>query len=246
GIERGWLDRQAVLALEPFGVGLAEERLELAAVALGVLHRFLGGFDDPFRFAQYGVGVDRPGDAVQDASVGGAEVAGDVAALFLTADDAEGGDFLEGGDEVFVEVLADFGVGQGVHTGRLGIVSGDARIFKVAGNVQHEAELQLLLGDLGRLAGRIDEINASAVRAAGSLVLAWGKDRLDGLDRSDDGARHGGFAVQLGGVDRGQPHERRQAQPGSAGEKTTHYTLPPSWGAAPQGVRGGVSPFSSR
>jgi hypothetical protein len=97
---------------------------------------------------------------VEDAAVGSAEVAGDVSALLLTADDAERGDFLEGGAEEFVEVLTHLRVGQCVHTERLGVVSGEARVFKVTGDVQHEDQLLFLLGVPGGLARRVVELDA--------------------------------------------------------------------------------------
>ena len=62
-------------------------------------------------FAQHGGGVHRPGDGVQHAAIGCAEIGGDVAALFLLADDAEGADLLKRGDKILVEVGPDFWIG---------------------------------------------------------------------------------------------------------------------------------------
>jgi hypothetical protein len=87
---------------------------------------------------------------VQHATVVGAEVGRDVAALLLFADDAEGSDFLEGRAEVLVDELADFGIGQSVDTQRFSVVSGKVGVFKETGNVEDEDELLLLEGLLGR------------------------------------------------------------------------------------------------
>ena len=119
------------LQLQGVGVGLAEERLQLGrrgAVQLGELVGFVG----PAGLAEEDVGIHGAGHGVQDAAVRGAEVAGDVAALLLGAGEGEGADLLEGGHKGVVEVFADLGTGQGVHTERLGVVSGEAGFFKVA------------------------------------------------------------------------------------------------------------------
>src|SRR5436190_1896342 len=81
-------------------------------------------------------GGGRIGNDVQHPAIRGTEVRSHVAALLLAVDDFEGADLLEGRDEILVEVLADLFVGQGVHTERLGVVSGDARVFEVPGDVQ--------------------------------------------------------------------------------------------------------------
>src|SRR5436189_190013 len=77
----------------------------------------------------------------QDAAVRGAEVRRHVAALLGLVDDLERADFLERRDEMLVDVLAHFGVVQGAHTERFGVVSGEARVFEVPGDVQHEDKL---------------------------------------------------------------------------------------------------------
>ena len=90
---------------------------------------------------------------------------------------------------MLVEVLADFGIGQSVHTERFSIVSGEARVFKVAGDVQHQNELLLLFGLRGGLLGRIDEIDFRAVAAAGAGRRSPGKKEPHGSKREH--AMHG-------------------------------------------------------
>ena len=53
------------------------------------------GFHGPARLAQEGDFIRGPGESVQHQAVGRAKVAGDVAALFLVAGDAEGADTLK-------------------------------------------------------------------------------------------------------------------------------------------------------
>ena len=145
-IERDRLDHQTAFAFQLVGMSGAHDRLELAAVAFAILDRFLGGLDDPFRFAQHRVRVDGPGDGVQHPAIGSAEVSRDIAALFLFADDAEGADALEGGDKMLVEIFANFGIGQSVHTEHFSVVSGVVRFFEVAGDVNDEDEFFVFEG----------------------------------------------------------------------------------------------------
>src|SRR5207253_4131088 len=102
-----------------------------------------------------------------------AEVAGDVAALLVLANDAEGADFLEGGAEILVDELADLRIGQGVHTERLSVVSGQARVFENSRNVQDEDQLFILVGLLRRLGRSVVEMYLCAVglTAAGNGLL---------------------------------------------------------------------------
>ena len=61
-------------------------------------------------------------------------------------------------------------VGQGVHTDRLGVVSGEAGVFEVAGDVQDERELRPLLGAwLAASVGVADELDLGAVVVAAGL-----------------------------------------------------------------------------
>src|SRR5262249_17028052 len=73
--------------------------------------------------------------------------------------------FLERRDEVLVEELADFLVGQGVDTQRFGIVSGKARVFKVPADVEDEDELLLLLGQGSGFFRRVHKLDRRAARA---------------------------------------------------------------------------------
>src|SRR5207247_115987 len=103
-------------------------------------------------------------------AVGRAEVSGDVAALLLATREGKGADLLIGGDERSADVLADIGIGQGVHTERLGVVSGKGRVFKVAADVQDHHQLALLRGPLagpGRVGVKLDR---GAERVAGRRV----------------------------------------------------------------------------
>src|SRR5436305_8506187 len=115
---------------------------------------------------------------MQHPAVRGAEVRRHVAALLLLIDDLEGGDFLERRDEVFVEILADFRIVQCVHTERFGVVSGKARVFKMAGDVQHEDELFLLLRLPSGLFWAAYELDG------GAMVATGGRFRLLDADNS--------------------------------------------------------------
>src|SRR5205085_5458917 len=98
-------------------------------------------------------------DRMKNAAVGCAKVGGDVASLLLLADDAEGSDALERRDEILLEILAHFGVRQGVHTERLGVVSGELALFEVPRDVQDEDELLLLECPPGGGRRRLLEMN---------------------------------------------------------------------------------------
>src|SRR5581483_4156979 len=140
-------------------------------VALGEVDALLDRLDDPLRLAQHGAGVNGAGHAVKDATVGSAEVGGDVTALLRPADDLEGGDLLERRAEILVDVLADFGIGESVDTQRFGVVSGEVRVLEVARDVEDEDELLVLLGLGGRLSRGVEELNGCAVAGAGSPLL---------------------------------------------------------------------------
>ena len=68
-----------------------------------------------------------------------AEIAGDIAADFLLADLLERADLLVRQHKVVVDVVADFGLREGVHTERLG-VSGEAIVFDIPREVNEEDE----------------------------------------------------------------------------------------------------------
>lgn len=122
-----------------------EPRLAFYSVEGGELRRF----DNPACLAQQHLGVNGAGDRVQHAPLRRAEIAGDVAALFACAVDGERTDFLIRRNEVNIEIFADFGVGQGVRTERFSVVSGEARVFKVAGNVHDEKQLVIAPRQVG-------------------------------------------------------------------------------------------------
>src|SRR5262249_39243418 len=109
-------------------------------------------------------------------------------------------DLLEGGDEVFVEVLAGFGVSQGVHTERLGVVSGEARVFKVAGEVQHEEQLLLLPGQFGRLGRRLDKLHGSTETATGVGRRLVGRPRRGREKRERKSGTGEGWRGETGGA----------------------------------------------
>ena len=175
-----------------------------------------------------------PAMTVQDAAIGGAEVAGDVAALFLSADDAEGGDFLEGGHEVFVEVLADFGIGQGVHTDASALFQVKRGSSKLPDTCSTKTSFCSFLAICAALLGVAT--NSMVVPCAPQVASGLSLTINSGLAARRPSGRsgHGRFAVQLGAVGQGQPHEGSQTQPGDAEEKTTHNALPPSGESAPE------------
>jgi hypothetical protein len=110
---------------------------------------------------------------VQHPAIGSAEVGRDVAALFLFADDAEGADALEGGDEMLVEIFAKFRVGQSVHTERFGVVSGIVRFFEMAGDVNHQDEFFVFEGFGRGVFGIFLKAHAGAMIAAGGFAEAF-------------------------------------------------------------------------
>ncbi len=81
---------------------------------------------------------------MQHAAVWRGEIAGDIAPLLVSADLLEGSDLDVTRDKMLVDVLADLLLCQSVLTERLGIVSGEAGVFKVSRNVKREQELPLL------------------------------------------------------------------------------------------------------
>src|SRR5437016_2878968 len=121
-----------------------EERLELRTVILGDFHRLLCRLDDPLRLAQERRGIYWSGDDMEDSAIRSTEIGCNVSALLLITDDAECRDLLICRNEILIEVLADLGIRQGVHTERLGVVSGEVRIFEDSRKMEHEDELLLL------------------------------------------------------------------------------------------------------
>ena len=136
----------------------------------------LRGFNNPARLAQQYVGLDGTGDRVQHAPLRRAEVTGHVAALFLAAVDRESADLLIAGDEMVVQILADFGIGQCVRTERLGVVSGETRIFKVAGDVHHEQQFVLFQSQINRGLLVVEEQHLRPVGLTEEVRRRW----LDG------------------------------------------------------------------
>jgi hypothetical protein len=59
-----------------------------------------------------------------------------------------------------VEESADLFIHEGVHTERLGIVSGKSRLFKIAGDVQDEGQLASVLRQTIRFRRVTDKIDA--------------------------------------------------------------------------------------
>src|SRR5438477_545398 len=130
--------------------------------------------NDPLGLVEHRLGVDRPRDAVEHAAVGRAEIRGNVPALLLVVDDAEGRDLLEGADEMLVEVRADFRVRQGVHPERLGVVSGELRVLKISRDVEDEDELLLLLRLVGRIGGRAGPYDRRLVALLAAFLAGRG------------------------------------------------------------------------
>ncbi len=155
-------------------MGLAPDGAQPSVAFSTVQGSQFRGFDYPSCLAQQNVGVDWSGNDVQYAALRRAEVTGHVAALLLSAVDRERADFLIRGDEVVIEVLAGFGIGQCVRTERLGVVSGETGVFKVAGDVHHEHQLVFLPGCLGRGFLFVEEQDLSAVGFTGwPLRFRW-------------------------------------------------------------------------
>ena len=122
----------AMLPLQTIEMGLAEKALELV---WRLELRQLVGVVGPASLTQKRTGVHGTRQGVQDLTRGGAEIRGDVASLLLPPVDPERGDFLEGRDEMPVQILPDLGLGQGALTERLGIVSGEPLIVEAPGDV---------------------------------------------------------------------------------------------------------------
>ncbi len=163
-----------MLVLKTFAVGLAPDGAQPSVAFSNVQGSHFRGFDYPAGLTQQCVRADWPGDGVQYAALRRAEVTCDIAALLLSAVDRERADFLIRGDEVFVEVLAGFDIGQCVRTERLGVVSGETGVFKVAGDVHHEHQLVFVPGCLGRGYLVVEEQHLSAIGFAGwPLRFRW-------------------------------------------------------------------------
>src|SRR5262249_13542760 len=129
--------------------------------------------DDPAGFAQkYGC-VDRPGDDMQHATIGCAKVTGDIAAVFLLIDNPKSADLLVRRHEMFVEIIADFPIREGVHPERLGVVSCEAGVVKIAGDVQKEDELVLLGCQRRGVGGGADEIDCGVKSIGNRASLGW-------------------------------------------------------------------------
>jgi len=152
----------------------------LQFVHFAELPRFLhpAGF-----FQQLGAG-NGADHGVQHAAIGGAEITGHIAALLLAVgSDREGTDFLVGRHKILVQVIADILLRQCAHTERFGVVSGEAGVLEVAGNVQHEQQLSLFqsffsgnFGTGGKRHRRAKEIStfvACPGDAGRPVLLGW-------------------------------------------------------------------------
>ena len=58
------------------------------------------------------------------------------------------------------QIVADFLVGKGVHPERLGIVSGESRVFEIAGNLEDESQLARARGSPASVLGAGEKIDA--------------------------------------------------------------------------------------
>ena len=171
-IEEDRLYHDTIFGAELFGVGLAECHLDGSAVALGGFEGLLGGLDHPLGFAEHGGGVDRAGDAVEHPAVLCTKIRRHVAALFLAADNSEGGDFLERRHEILVQVLSDRRIGQCVHTKRFGVVSSKVGVLELPRDMQNEDKFLLLKSLLAGFGRRFDELDIGAEVAVANH-LAW-------------------------------------------------------------------------
>jgi hypothetical protein len=93
---------------------------------------------------------------------GSAKVSGHVAPLLLSVHDAKRSHFLESGNEMFVEILADLLIRQGVHPERLGVVSGEPIVFEISGQVEDKQEFLSLASLPGRQGRPADKLHAGA------------------------------------------------------------------------------------
>ncbi len=89
-------------------------------------------------FAQQGLCIDRSGNNVEHSAVLSTEIRSDISSLLLPSDDAKRTDLLKGGDEMLVEVFANFRIRQCVHTERFGVVSREVRFFEQARHVKNK------------------------------------------------------------------------------------------------------------
>ena len=104
---------------------------------------------------------------MQHLAVWEAEVTRDITPLLSAVGDAEGADFLIRRNEKRVEVVAHVPVRQSVPTERLRVVSGEIRVFEVAGDVEKKRQFVVLPCFPGRFCGSAQDIDVSAVRRAG-------------------------------------------------------------------------------
>ena len=105
------------------GMMLAELSFERLSVLLRLCQRLFHSFDNPLCFAQQSLGIDRSGNHVEYSAVLSTEIGSYISSLLLLSDDAKRTDLLKGRDEMLVEILADFGIRQCVHTERFGVIS---------------------------------------------------------------------------------------------------------------------------
>jgi hypothetical protein len=114
------------------------------------------------RLAEEFVRVHFARDGVHDRTIGKAEIRGDIAADLLPIDDLERADLQIGADKILVDVIYHSAIGESVHTERISVVSGEAGIFQIAGQMDHEDHLLFVLGSQERLRRLLHEQHVRA------------------------------------------------------------------------------------
>lgn len=108
--------------------------------------------EGPPSFAQQRVSLDWLADGVNDSPLGRAEVTSDIATVLLQAavhiDDLKVAHLLKSGNELFADEFADVRARQGTCPEVLGVVSRELFTCEIAGHLDEEDELVLLLCQL--------------------------------------------------------------------------------------------------
>jgi hypothetical protein len=109
-------------------------------------------------------------------------------------------------------------ISQGVHTERLGVVSGEAGIFEIAGDVEHKSELALLTGKTRRFERIAGEGDGGAERLAST-------DRAGRVDRCARGATSAGAASARSAASAAAaPRAATPSAPASTGGSSGRFT----------------------
>ena len=111
----------------------------------------------PSSFGEQRFGRNRASDRMDDSAVWSAEIAGEVAAIFLKlsihVNNFKRSDLLMSRDKVIREILGNFAIRQSDRSELLGVVSGEPGVFEITGDMDQEHQFVFrasLLRSLGR------------------------------------------------------------------------------------------------